>query len=314
LPEVLQMCCLSRRSGQITFRSGESFGFLYLQHGRLLHAICGAVEGDDAVYRMLAWSPGTFSIEEDILPRETTITLSWEQLLLEGAHRCDQGIDHTPRKTSGPIVTNLPPTSTRSTKGSLPKVTLILPDERPLVCPLEVEYTHVGRASGNEIPLADPSVSNRHCILILNGSDVIVRDLNSSNGTLLNGQRISEAVLQPGDLIQVGVVQMKFEPGIRRPKLTQTMPNGYTKTNKVLPQTPPSRTMKLPETKKSVPLPAIVEDDSVFVKGQSAISYHNLPKAEEPVKRHPLLLFVFAAVIILMLLGAGYYFFFLIPR
>ena len=38
LPEVLQMCCLSRRSGQITFRSGESYGFIYIQHGRVLHA------------------------------------------------------------------------------------------------------------------------------------------------------------------------------------------------------------------------------------------------------------------------------------
>src|SRR5580692_8891293 len=41
LPEVLQMCCLSRRSGQITFRSGESYGFIYIQHGRVLHALCG---------------------------------------------------------------------------------------------------------------------------------------------------------------------------------------------------------------------------------------------------------------------------------
>ena len=54
LPEVLQMCCLSRRSGQITFRSGESYGFIYIQQGRVLHALCGTIEGEEAIYAMLA--------------------------------------------------------------------------------------------------------------------------------------------------------------------------------------------------------------------------------------------------------------------
>src|SRR5271154_2895888 len=80
LPEVLQMCCLSRRSGQITFRSGESYGFIYIQQGRVLHALCGTTEGEEAVYRMLAWPIGVFSLNEDILPHKKTVTLSWEQL------------------------------------------------------------------------------------------------------------------------------------------------------------------------------------------------------------------------------------------
>src|SRR5471030_2497044 len=68
LAEVIQMCCLSRRSGQITFRSGESFGFVYVQHGQVLHAMCGVNEGEEAVYLMLSWPGGGFSLDEDILP------------------------------------------------------------------------------------------------------------------------------------------------------------------------------------------------------------------------------------------------------
>src|SRR5260221_14629659 len=77
LPEVLQMCCLSRRSGQITFRSGESYGFIFIQHGRVLHAMCGPLEGEDAIYTMLSWPGGGFLLNEDILPHKKTVSLTW---------------------------------------------------------------------------------------------------------------------------------------------------------------------------------------------------------------------------------------------
>ena len=47
-----------------------------------------------------------------------------------------------------------------------------------------------------------------------------MRDLNSSNGTYVNGEQITEAILRPGDNIQVGVIDIKFVPGVRRPKLS----------------------------------------------------------------------------------------------
>src|SRR6202000_2102823 len=94
-PEVLQMCCLSHRSGQITFRSGESYGFIYIQQGRVLHALCGTVEGEEAIYTMLTWPGGGFSLDEDILPHKKTVNLTWEQLLFEGARRADIGLNET---------------------------------------------------------------------------------------------------------------------------------------------------------------------------------------------------------------------------
>ena len=63
---------------------------------------------------------------------------------------------------------------------------------------LEQEYTHVGRAAGNEIALPYPSISNRHCIFVQSGPDIVLRDLNSSNGTYVNGEIISEVDPAPG--------------------------------------------------------------------------------------------------------------------
>src|SRR6202453_2914881 len=157
LPEVLQMCCLSRRSGQITFRSGESYGFIYIQQGRVLHALCGTTEGEEAIYSMLIWPGGGFSLDEDILPHKKTVTLTWEQLLFEGARRADRGV--TGPKPSSATITTAEPLTMR-THESQPKLTVTRPDVPPIVYKLEQEYTHVGRAPGNEISLPYPSISN----------------------------------------------------------------------------------------------------------------------------------------------------------
>jgi pSer/pThr/pTyr-binding forkhead associated (FHA) protein len=54
------------------------------------------------------------------------------------------------------------------------------------------------------IPLGD--ISRKHCRLIRDGDTIRIEDLGSSNGTFHNGQRVQEAVLSPGDSVQVGPV------------------------------------------------------------------------------------------------------------
>jgi len=218
LPEVLQMCCLSMRSGQITFRSGESYGFIYIQQGRVLHALCGVTEGEEAIYSMLIWPGGGFSLDEGILPHKKTVTLTWEQLLFEGARRADAGM--TGPKTFMPTITTAEPLTLR-TQDNQPKLAVTRPDLPPSVYNLEQEYTHVGRSPGNEIPLPYPSISNRHCIFIQSGPDIVLRDLNSSNGTYVNGEAVSEVVLRPGDLIQIGSVQIKVRAGRQAPEIAR---------------------------------------------------------------------------------------------
>ncbi len=286
LPEVLQMCCLSRRSGQITFRSGESYGYVFIQHGRVLHALCGPLEGEEAVYTMLTWPGGGFTLNEDILPHKKTITLTWEQLLFEGARRADEGIVSPKIPLSGAPITTAEPTTNHRAQENQPKLIITRPDLPPAPYELTNEFTHVGRAAGNEIPLPYPSVSNRHCIFILSGTDIVLRDLNSSNGTLVNGEAINEVMLRPGDEIQIGVVQMKFEAGIKRPKLspvavaTSSADPLKKMSSPIKPLT--RETVKLPARLMKNPEGASATDDSAYVKGQSAISYENLAKPEEP--------------------------------
>lgn len=72
--------------------------------------------------------------------------------------------------------------------------------------------TSIGRAPGNTIVLEDDYVSNEHALLMLRGRQWWVEDLNSRNGTLLNGEPLHAAtIISAGDVLTIGGSQLKLE-------------------------------------------------------------------------------------------------------
>lgn len=69
----------------------------------------------------------------------------------------------------------------------------------------------VGRIEGNDIQIEHGSVSGRHAILIKQGEDYLVRDNNSTNGTTVNGSKITEHLLKSGDVIFFGYIQAVYQ-------------------------------------------------------------------------------------------------------
>lgn len=76
---------------------------------------------------------------------------------------------------------------------------------------LKAERTTVGRVEDNIFQIPDPSVSSHHCEILLSGSEVVIRDLNSTNGTFINGQQITEAALKPSQILRLGQVEVRLE-------------------------------------------------------------------------------------------------------
>jgi predicted component of type VI protein secretion system len=77
---------------------------------------------------------------------------------------------------------------------------------------LKVDRTTVGRVEDNAFPIPQPSVSSHHCEIFLRGNDVVVKDLNSTNGTFINNQQITtEAVLKPGQILRLGQVEIRLD-------------------------------------------------------------------------------------------------------
>jgi hypothetical protein len=69
----------------------------------------------------------------------------------------------------------------------------------------------LGRSRDCDIVLDDRSVSRRHAELVRHGDGFLLRDLDSTNGSSVNGKRIREAAVEPGDAIIVGTVALTFE-------------------------------------------------------------------------------------------------------
>jgi pSer/pThr/pTyr-binding forkhead associated (FHA) protein len=75
---------------------------------------------------------------------------------------------------------------------------------------VEETYT-IGRSPENTIRLDDTSVSGRHAELVLVAENCYLKDLGSTNGTMVNGQTVTEAQLRPGDRIRFGKAAAVFE-------------------------------------------------------------------------------------------------------
>jgi predicted component of type VI protein secretion system len=90
---------------------------------------------------------------------------------------------------------------------------------------LKTDKTTVGRVEDNNFHLPVGSVSSHHCEILLQGNEVVIRDLNSTNGTFINGQQVTkEGVLKPGQTLRLGQVEMRLENGAPTPGATATSP------------------------------------------------------------------------------------------
>ena len=75
---------------------------------------------------------------------------------------------------------------------------------------LKVDRTTVGRVEDNTFQVPDASVSSHHCEILLKGSEVVVKDLDSTNGTFIDGEKITEGPLKPGQTLRLGQVELQL--------------------------------------------------------------------------------------------------------
>jgi pSer/pThr/pTyr-binding forkhead associated (FHA) protein len=76
---------------------------------------------------------------------------------------------------------------------------------------LKVEKTTIGRLEDNAFQIPEQSVSSHHCEVLLQGPDVFIKDLNSTNGTFINGEKVSEKTLKPGQILRLGNIEIRLE-------------------------------------------------------------------------------------------------------
>jgi pSer/pThr/pTyr-binding forkhead associated (FHA) protein len=76
---------------------------------------------------------------------------------------------------------------------------------------VEGKPLRIGRDMGTDTRLKDPQVAMLHCQVVATSGRVVLTDLNSSGGTFVEGQRVREHDLKPGDVFRVGDTRIRRE-------------------------------------------------------------------------------------------------------
>jgi pSer/pThr/pTyr-binding forkhead associated (FHA) protein len=106
----------------------------------------------------------------------------------------------------------------------MPKLQVFFSDGAEASHELLDEVITIGRLSDNAIQIDDASVSSHHAQLSLVGGDYHIKDLNSTNGTYVNGQHVNDAQLRAGDKMRFGKIETAYVSEIAAGDAARPMP------------------------------------------------------------------------------------------
>ena len=88
---------------------------------------------------------------------------------------------------------------------------------------LTKDRTSLGRRPYNDIVIDNLAVSGEHAVLQMSGNEVYLEDLNSTNGTYVNGKAVKKQLLQNNDTVEIGKYKIKYINEVAGPSFEKTM-------------------------------------------------------------------------------------------
>jgi hypothetical protein len=208
LPEHILLHGMDERmTGEFKFEQGRFAGSVFMKQGEPWHAWCrgpeGESAGDEAICEMLKWKDGTCAFVDGVLASVRSTHLPWGYVL-----RSEPAKKALLAPRSGMVF---------DPRSHLPRFTIHSPNFPEKTYELRGATLSVGSAPENDVVLQDPAVFAQHCEFYMHETEVNVRDLFTTTGTYVNGQRVTDSPLHIGDVIRVGEVVVKFDVGVKRP-------------------------------------------------------------------------------------------------
>jgi phosphate binding protein len=130
LTDLIQSTATQRRTARIVAESSICDGQIFMVKGQVVHATYGDLVGEDAVHAMIATSELEYEVEVGVATQTRTITIGWQELLLDAARREDEG--SLPAPVSGPQrLQDHEQVAARSHIGAPQLVAATEPEQRP---------------------------------------------------------------------------------------------------------------------------------------------------------------------------------------
>ena len=93
----------------------------------------------------------------------------------------------------------------------MPKIIIMMDGVGSREVKLTKERTTLGRRPYNDIVIEHLAVSGEHAVFLMQSNEVVIEDLNSTNGTFVNGKAVKRQLLQHGDILEIGKYKVRFE-------------------------------------------------------------------------------------------------------
>ena len=90
LPTIVQVNSVERHQARLQVNHQGRAGYIYFSGGEIMHAEVDSLVGAEAIYELLTWEEGVFTLEMGVLPPARTVTDGWSGLLMEGLRRIDE--------------------------------------------------------------------------------------------------------------------------------------------------------------------------------------------------------------------------------
>lgn len=196
---------------------------IFLKKGMIVAVAKGEAQGEAALREILDWKDALFIWEPDIVaptPPLKPVLINFEAFLRKQAalsKTSSNGMKPSESKSSNPSLTKSM-TATGETRSTLDAELL---DKHKLTLASLANTNHkfkltkatsvIGRNPSCDISIPDNSISRQHCILQLTERGLDVKDLNTVNGTKINGIPMKEGYINIGDKLTVGKISFILE-------------------------------------------------------------------------------------------------------
>jgi hypothetical protein len=194
--EALSRLGENREQGCLLASKGAELIHVYVQDGFVIRAYSGVKEGEEAVDQALHLADASYAWLRGVQPPNPNknIYLSIRELTIKHGTILKPKMVETSRLSG----------VEKKERESKFKYFLV-PKEKPTEKLFLTKISTVlGRDKGSDLVIDNSDVSWRHCLLDIQARGVFILDLDSTNGTFVNGVLVRDGYLNPGDRIEVG--------------------------------------------------------------------------------------------------------------
>jgi hypothetical protein len=107
LVDVIKFLISGKQTGELDLERAKENGKIYLRTGKIIHANCGLLSGEEAVFELLKWKEGNFNFNPDEGTNESTIEKATEELLEEGIKKAQEWLKIKEVIPSGTVIFKL---------------------------------------------------------------------------------------------------------------------------------------------------------------------------------------------------------------